>query len=179
MAKERGRPERGLRRSRPVTQPLEVAACLSLVLACTASGQRASWRHDQELLIVEAVLLDLAEMPPMSDGDLRTVFCVGVGENIGTSAQDPEPALLEALRRKRANVLPASSCEMKRTLMRRGGSEHAILLGVGQLEWKSDGFVHVVGWRFVSPAAAAEYAYTLSLSQGRWTVDTCKLISFA
>jgi len=50
-----------------VTQPLEVAACLSLVLACTASGQRASWRHDQELLIVEAVLLDLAEMPPMSD----------------------------------------------------------------------------------------------------------------
>jgi hypothetical protein len=56
----------------------------------------AAWRQEQRLRIAEAVLQDLAEMPPLSYNDVRATFCVG-GENIGISAQDPDPALLEAL----------------------------------------------------------------------------------
>ena len=158
---------------------LGIAACLALIGACRSSGHDAAWRHTQELLIAEAVLHDLAEMPAESYDDVRTTFCIGVGENVGTSAQDPDPSLLEALKRRRSSVFPASACEMRRTLVRKESSDRAVLLGVGRLEWKSDEFVRVVGWRFVSPVAAAQWTYTLTLSQGRWTVDTSQLVSIS
>ena len=125
------------------------APCLRLkerwLLSLLAGGSLHPW-----------VLQDLAEMPGESSDDRRTIFCVGVGEQLGTSANDPDPALLEGLRRKQASVLPASACEMKGTLVRKGTSEDAVLLGGGRAEWKEDTFVRVVGWRFVSPVNAGE-----------------------
>jgi hypothetical protein len=175
----REKPEAHVERSRYVILPLGIAACVNLLLACTASEHDPAWRHKQELLMAEAVLLDLAEKPAESPEGARATVCIGVGENVGTSAQDPEPALLVAVRRTRTQALPASGCEMKGTLVRKGTVQSAVLLGVGRFEWKANDFVSVVGWRYVSPVAAAQWRYTLSFSDGRWAVDTSKLLSIS
>src|SRR2546427_12401542 len=107
----RDRPRRGVKGSRHVVLPLGITVGLTLLWACRSSEHDAAWRHGQERLIAEAVLHDLAEMPALSHNDVRATFCVGVGENLGTSAQDPDPALLEPLGRGRAGVFPGSVAE--------------------------------------------------------------------
>ena len=159
--------------------PRGFIVCLTLLAACRSLPHDAVWREQQRLPIAEAVLQDLSQIPPLSENDLRTTLCIDLADQVGKVNRDPIPALLADLRRSGVNAFPTSACEVRGTLMRRDSPEYAILLGVGNLEWKEDDFVRVIGWRWVSPVAADEWAYTLSFSQGRWTVDTARIVRFA
>lgn len=159
-----------------------ITLCATLTIRCHVDGSRESnhnWRAAQENAVAEAVLADLADMPPETVGDVRPAVCVGIGENVGTSARDPDAALLRALKARRPQTFSASECEMKGTLERKVTGEKAVLVGLGRVGWKADGFVQVRAWRFVSPVSATQWDYSLSYTGGKWVVDTAKRVSAA
>jgi len=142
--------------------------------ACVRRG--AGWRQGQELLIMQAVVEDLMELPPdpHAPTDVRPIACVfsGVDRN---GWHDPSPALLARLQAKRPNTLPASACDMSSgTVAQKASGARAQLLGAHSVEWRSDDLVKVEGERIIGPAAGASWIYTLSHTPNGWVIDSAK-----
>lgn len=150
------------------------ACCAMSLLGCLEAPRGAEWRAQQEPLIAETVLRDLAIMPPVSAGDVRSTICIAVGPDMGEDISDPSPQLLDALRMHGMDVYPDSECELRGTMhhVNRG---KALQLGCSTPEWRGDGFVRVRGWQYVSPVASKSWSYTLSLTRDGWKVDTAKI----
>jgi hypothetical protein len=153
-----------------------VIALICQVCHSGSVGPRAAAdRQAQEQSIASSVLVDLASMRPMNENDVpRDVYCIGLGGALGLSAPDPDPSLLGSVRAQLPSAVRMSECELRNTVARKGSSQYAVAVGVSRIDWKSPEFVHVLAWRFVSPVAAEEWNYTVSLSNGRWAVDAAR-----
>ena len=131
------------------------------------------WREQQELEIVEAIIADLAEMPPDQHDptDIRSCACVFARLD-RAGYHDPSPAVVAALRTRGIDAYPMSACG--RWVVSATGAR-AVFLGVVSIEWRSDDLVVAEGERLLGVLAGNTWRYTLSRTGSTWQVDTVKV----
>ena len=157
-----------------------VATSLALTSIVDAPSDTRSWRPSQAEWVQTAVLADLVEQVRSGRVDPYLTgkpLCVGFWSTtrVLTSGgqRDPSSVALAQLKAMEPLVRPASACSYSREgLVESATGRRAVLLAAGQPKWVDDEFARVDGAWYVGSLYAQGSEYTVSLSDGRWAVDT-------
>jgi hypothetical protein len=132
----------------------------------------AAWRGDQEVLIAEAIVLDIVSTP-IEDEDERPgpmAYCV-FGRSDARGRDDPAPTLVSQLRAHGVKAYPVSQCTGWRVAPT-GAAAHVV--GILSLEWKDDSFVRAEAAESCGRLCGGTRFYLLSRDRAGWTVDTAR-----
>jgi hypothetical protein len=159
-------------------RPWLVTICaVAIALACSKRPGGAQERQRREVLIARVVIEDLMQLQrdPHQPGEERKAFCVFMGVDAQGDYRDAPPSLLKLIEVGNADVHPASECAMKMGgLVHNASGAKAQMVGIYNVEWKSDDFVKVEGERLVGFLAGGSWIYTLSMTNKDWVIDTVK-----
>lgn len=161
-----------------MVQARTAVAFVATSLALATVARVASRGHAEELQA--AVLADLVEEvrsgranPHLSGRPLCVALWSTTRVLTRDGQRDPTGPVLAQLKALEPLVRPASACVTSEDgVLERATGRHAVLLSAGMPHWIDRDFARVEGAWYVAPLYAQGSDYTVSRSDGRWTVDT-------
>ena len=141
-----------------------------------------SWHSHRSDEIRLAALQDVLNHPDGPRNHPELVVCVEVetGQEIlkgpGRSG-NPSSTLLRGVRGSSRTVVPQSECERTRDGVRhRRSGAPAVIIGVSAPRCVAEEFCRIEAFWFYDGLSSVGLLYTVSFDEGRWTVDTEKML---